>query len=318
MISQALLTDSEWRVMRVLWEKPTNTAAAVTAALVDETAWSPTTVKTFLSRLCLKGLVHFVSDHGKYLYSPVMSERDCVIAEMKAVLNRVYGGTVRGETAHFVFYGIDDTALARRLGACLEAFHDRMARDFGYRHKEKQIVYLYPSLNRMHSALGLQAGPDWLRASGDWDILHLAPEGLFDDMTIEQAASHVWVQIVVRDLSFRLPYWFEQGFAAYESGWIGKARFDGAMQRQAHRVTPKTIPNLAIRYDGFRADDGYELSWTIIDFIHRTFGRSAIATFLKDPRRFDTAFGMDEPAFWLRWAEDFQTRYASPEGSDKP
>ncbi|MDP3131168.1 MAG: BlaI/MecI/CopY family transcriptional regulator, partial [Bacillota bacterium] len=243
MKTPALLTDSEWRVMRVLWEKSTCTAAAVTAALVDETAWSPTTVKTFLSRLCVKGLIAFASDHGKYLYSPAASERDCVVAEMKAVLNRVYGGIVRGETEHFVFYGVDDATLVRRLGECLETFHDRLVRDFGYRRGEKQIVYLYQSIHRMHSALGLQAGPDWLRASGDWDILHLAPERLFDDMTIEQAASHVWVQIIVRDLSPQVPYWFEQGFAAYESGWIGKDRFDRAMQRQAQRITTKTIPN---------------------------------------------------------------------------
>ena len=317
MINQALLTDSEWRVMRVLWEKPATTAAAVTAALSDDTAWSPTTVKTFLSRLCHKGLVRYASDRGKYLYSPAVSERDCVVAEMKAVLNRVYGGTVRGETDHFVFYGVDDAALAFRLGGYLESFYARMARDFGYRREEKQIVYLYPSIHRMHSALGLQAGPDWLRASRDWDILHLAPEKLFDDMTIERAASHVWVQIAVRDLSPRVPYWFEQGFAAYESGWIGKDRFERAMQRQGRLVTPKTIPNLSFRYDGFRADDGYELSWTIIDFLHRAFGRPAIAAFLKDPRRFDAAFGMDEPAFWARWAEDFQKQYAVREGSDQ-
>ena len=49
------ISDSEWKVMEILWEKGTATQSEVMDALTE--GWNKNTVYTFLSRLEHKGLV---------------------------------------------------------------------------------------------------------------------------------------------------------------------------------------------------------------------------------------------------------------------
>ena len=49
------ISDSEWKVMEILWEKGTATQGEVMDALTE--GWNKNTVYTFLSRLEHKGLV---------------------------------------------------------------------------------------------------------------------------------------------------------------------------------------------------------------------------------------------------------------------
>ena len=52
------LTDSEWKVMEVLWPSEGLPLGAIVDALIPETGWSRTTVHTYLTRMTAKGLVH--------------------------------------------------------------------------------------------------------------------------------------------------------------------------------------------------------------------------------------------------------------------
>ena len=51
------LSDSEWKLMKPLWEKQPRTIMELTAALRSETGWTKNTVITMLSRLEAKGAV---------------------------------------------------------------------------------------------------------------------------------------------------------------------------------------------------------------------------------------------------------------------
>ena len=51
------ISDSEWRVMQVLWEQGPQTANNVVEALSGEVEWNPRTIKTLISRLVKKGAV---------------------------------------------------------------------------------------------------------------------------------------------------------------------------------------------------------------------------------------------------------------------
>ena len=303
------ITDSEWQVMRVLWDKTTCSAAEMIKTLEDITHWSPTTIKTFLSRLAAKNLVGFEKQGKKFIYFPKLSERECVISEMKAILNRVYGGKLNLESGHFQFFGMNNDSLLRRLDNHLEKSFVRISKDYDYHPDEKQIVYLYPNQNRLHSALGLQSGPQWIRAGWEWDILHICPEADFTDITIESAIEHVWIQRVIHDINPSVPYWLLQGIATYESNWLSSQRFDEAMARVCKTIYPTTIIDLAKQYDLFRYQDGYELTYTVVKFIITEFGMKSLNQYLRSPQNFNAIFLIDELMFWKKWVIFVQTHY---------
>ena len=88
------ITDAEWKVMKVLWAKSPQPAYDVIQALERE-EWHPNTIKTLLSRLQKKKALAVKKYKNLYLYSPIISEEECVHAESESFLERVFGGAVQ-------------------------------------------------------------------------------------------------------------------------------------------------------------------------------------------------------------------------------
>ena len=88
------LSNSEWKLMRRLWDRAPSTITELTAALREETGWSKNTVITMLSRLEAKGAVRCQEGGRAKLYFPVLDRRDAARAETESFLGRVYGGSV--------------------------------------------------------------------------------------------------------------------------------------------------------------------------------------------------------------------------------
>lgn len=95
------ISESEWQVMKVLWTRAPRTAGEVVEAL-SETHWKPKTIKTLLNRLVRKKAVDFERDGRSYRYYPLVAERDCVRAESRSFLQRVYGGALMPMLAAFL------------------------------------------------------------------------------------------------------------------------------------------------------------------------------------------------------------------------
>lgn len=88
------ISESEWQVMKVLWAQSPTTANEVIAALADTCAWSDKTIRTLLTRLVNKKALAYTKDGRSYLYRPLVEERQCVRAESRSFLQRVYGGAI--------------------------------------------------------------------------------------------------------------------------------------------------------------------------------------------------------------------------------
>jgi len=105
MPSMPAITDAEWDVMKVLWDKGEAGAQEVTQALVVERNWRPQTVKTLLNRLVKKGAVAYAEEGRRFIYRPKIS-RDAVIkAESRSFLSRVFDGAVTPALVHFLKLG---------------------------------------------------------------------------------------------------------------------------------------------------------------------------------------------------------------------
>jgi BlaI family penicillinase repressor len=112
------ISASEWLVMRVLWAKSPATAKEVVSALDEQAHWSPKTVLSLMNRLVGKGAIGYRTEARTHLYYPKLAERDCVKAESRSFLERVYGGAVQPMLAHFVEEAAlseDDIASLRRM-----------------------------------------------------------------------------------------------------------------------------------------------------------------------------------------------------------
>lgn len=96
------ISDAEWRVMQVLWDRSPRTASDVVDVLDDATDWSPRTVKTLLNRLVKKGALQFREDGNRYLYSPAVSRSSCVRDASQSFLDRVFKGAAMPALVHFV------------------------------------------------------------------------------------------------------------------------------------------------------------------------------------------------------------------------
>lgn len=89
------ITDAEWQVMRVFWAEGPLTAKTVHERLANPTGWTALTVKTLINRLHAKGALSRVKVSRAFEFSPRLAECDCVRAENRSFLQRVYGGAVK-------------------------------------------------------------------------------------------------------------------------------------------------------------------------------------------------------------------------------
>lgn len=98
------ISESEWAVMKIIWNEPAKTLQDILGSL-KHTGWSTTTIQTYLARLVKKGALA-TERHGKgYLYYPAVSESDCQLAESKTFLSRVYDGSLSQMVKGFVRSG---------------------------------------------------------------------------------------------------------------------------------------------------------------------------------------------------------------------
>lgn len=88
------LSDSEWKVLEVLWTKKSFVLGEIVEALKKKTHWSRNTVHTYLTRMEKKGLVSIDRNQEPHQYSYLVSRDDCSKKEREELLNKVYQGDV--------------------------------------------------------------------------------------------------------------------------------------------------------------------------------------------------------------------------------
>ena len=95
------ISEAESVVMEVLWRKQPLSADEVIAALAADVDWQEPTIKSLLNRLLKKGAIAAERDGRRYLYRPVVSRNEYVLATSKGLIDRLFGGRVAPLVAHF-------------------------------------------------------------------------------------------------------------------------------------------------------------------------------------------------------------------------
>lgn len=96
------ITEAEWEVMNVLWEKSPQAANEVILSLQEKMDWKPKTIRTLLDRLVKKEVVGVNQNQKVYTFYPRYTQAECQIAEAQSFLKRIYGGTMKSMLVQFI------------------------------------------------------------------------------------------------------------------------------------------------------------------------------------------------------------------------
>lgn len=96
------LSDAEWTVINVVWERSPASARDVLEQTEAATGWAYTTVKTLLSRLVDKGALRMRKRANTSFYEPLVSRKDARRSAVRSLLDRAFDGTFGSLLQHLV------------------------------------------------------------------------------------------------------------------------------------------------------------------------------------------------------------------------
>ena len=92
--SMVELTEAEWEIMKVVWEKEPCAAGTVQESLAESRAWAYSTVKTTMDRMAEKGLLQIQRIRNLQLFKSCVSEVDAKRGEFRKMLKRAFDGAL--------------------------------------------------------------------------------------------------------------------------------------------------------------------------------------------------------------------------------
>ncbi|MFE4430563.1 penicillinase repressor BlaI [Peribacillus butanolivorans] len=96
------ISESEWEIMNVLWDKAPQTANDIIVSLQESSQWKPKTIRTLLDRLVQKDVVGVNKNLRVYTFYPLYTQEECQRAETESFINRIYGGTLKSMLVQFI------------------------------------------------------------------------------------------------------------------------------------------------------------------------------------------------------------------------
>ena len=117
MTKQYELTEAEWEIIQVVWEREPCAAPEVQEELVARRKWTYSTVKTLMDRMVAKGLLTTERIRNLILYRAAISQQEAQRGELMRTVKRAFGGAF---TPMMQFMLESDTLSRKELGALQE------------------------------------------------------------------------------------------------------------------------------------------------------------------------------------------------------
>ena len=89
------LPDGELEIMQIIWHAGRSVSRTdIEHALGKNKSLAPTTILTFLTRLCDKGFLAVERVERSNYYTPLVTERAYLASESRSILTKLYGGSL--------------------------------------------------------------------------------------------------------------------------------------------------------------------------------------------------------------------------------
>jgi len=119
--SSPQISNAEWEVMKVLWDRGPMAARDVYDALPAGHGWAVKTVKTLLSRLVAKGALAYEQVGNAYLYRAAVGREQVIRREVRGFVDRVLDGSLLPMLTYFIHAGDITDEEAEHLESMLKA-----------------------------------------------------------------------------------------------------------------------------------------------------------------------------------------------------
>ena len=88
------LSENEWYIMQVLWEKSSASLREICDALKESKGWTKHAISSFLKRMQEMGAIS-VDESGKVKnYVAVWNKEETILEETQSIMERVYKGNL--------------------------------------------------------------------------------------------------------------------------------------------------------------------------------------------------------------------------------
>lgn len=108
------LPDSELEIMQIVWKhEPPVSRSVIEKELKKGRKLAPSTIITFLSRLCDRGFLSVEHQGRTNLYTPLVPQKDYLANESRSFLDRLYGGSLSAFAVSLSDSGISKDEIER-------------------------------------------------------------------------------------------------------------------------------------------------------------------------------------------------------------
>ena len=112
------LPDGELEIMQIVWQCDPPVSRSIIEEIINKQRHlAPTTILTFLTRLCERGFLRAERQGRMNLYTPLVTQKEYLAGESRRVLDRLYGGSISAFAVSLSESGItkEDLAELRKL-----------------------------------------------------------------------------------------------------------------------------------------------------------------------------------------------------------
>jgi BlaI family transcriptional regulator, penicillinase repressor len=121
------LTEAEWQIMKVVWEKEPCAAGTVQEALAESRSRAYSTVKTTMDRMVEKGFLQIERIRNLQLFRSCISKVDARRGEFRRMLKRAFDGAL----TPMMQFLIEHEGLSREEASQLRMFVERQDAQHG-------------------------------------------------------------------------------------------------------------------------------------------------------------------------------------------
>ena len=109
----SFLPDGELEIMQAVWRcEPPVSRSAIEGMVNKKRRLAPSTILTFLTRLCDRGFLQ-VEHHGRLnFYTPLVSRRDYLAGESRRLLDKLFDGSISAFAVSLCDSGVTKEELA--------------------------------------------------------------------------------------------------------------------------------------------------------------------------------------------------------------
>ena len=86
------LSENEWYIMQVLWERSSASLREICDALSESKGWTKHAISSFLKRMIEKGAISSDESGKVKKYIPLWNREETILEETHSIMDRVYKG----------------------------------------------------------------------------------------------------------------------------------------------------------------------------------------------------------------------------------